>query len=182
MQTTRTRSRSAGRATRKAAKPATKARARAAAKAPAKATASPAAKAAAPARQEAPGRRLYSQTSLGPLSQVKGWSALNTRLGLKGMGITVAEFPAGQGYEHTHYHAEQEEVYLLASGRGQMVIDGEAIDLREGDIVRVDPPAHRALRSHPSSPSVWVMIGATPGLYKEDDYTELANEPARFDV
>jgi mannose-6-phosphate isomerase-like protein (cupin superfamily) len=96
------------------------------------------------------------------------------------MGITLAAFPAGEGYEHPHVHAEQEEVYLLAHGRGQMAIDGKVIDLEAGDIVRVDPPAVRALRSHPSSPSVWVMVGATPGLYREKDYTELTEQPAGF--
>jgi mannose-6-phosphate isomerase-like protein (cupin superfamily) len=186
MQTTRTRPSSGKRSTRKAARPAAKAAARVQVKAAPKAAAKPAPKAAAsrpaPAPRPAAGQRRYTQTSLGSLSQVKGWNALNTRLELKGMGITVAEYPAGKGYEHTHYHSEQEEVYLLASGRGQMVVDDEVIDLREGDIVRVGPPARRALRSHPSSPSVWVMIGATPGLYKENDYTELENEPARFDI
>lgn len=139
-----------------------------------------AARAPARATRPAPGQKRYALSRLGPLDRVEGWNGLNPKLGLEGMGITVAAFPAGQGYEHPHFHAEQEEVYLLAHGRGQMVIDGEKIDLEAGDIVKVDPPAVRALRSHPSSASVWVMVGATPGCYRENDYTELTGQPTGF--
>jgi mannose-6-phosphate isomerase-like protein (cupin superfamily) len=133
-----------------------------------------------PILRPARGRRRYTLTRLGNLDRVQGWIPLNRKLGLKAMGITVASFPAGEGYEHPHIHAKQEEIYLLAHGRGQMAIDGKVIDLKAGDIVRVDPPAVRALRSHPSSPSVWVMVGATPGLHREKDYTELTDQPAGF--
>ncbi len=132
-----------------------------------------------PVRQAAE-RRRYALARLGALDSVQGWHALNQKLGLRAMGITVASFPPGQGYDHPHYHAEQEEVYLLAHGRGQMAIDGQIIELEAGDLVRVDPPAVRALRSHPQSPSVWVMVGATPGAYRERDYTELTDEPSGF--
>jgi len=139
-----------------------------------------AAKPAAGKARPAPGRKRWALSRLGALERVQGWHGINKDLGLKGMGITVASFPAGEGYEHPHFHAEQEEVYLLAHGRGQMVIDGEKLDLEAGDLVRVDAPAVRALRSHPSSPSVWVMVGATPGHYREKDYTELEDQPAGF--
>jgi len=132
------------------------------------------------ARRSASGRLRYMLSRLGTLARLEGWNAMNETLNLKGMGITVAAFAAGKGYEHPHYHAEQEEVYLLAHGRGQMAIDGQVIDLVEGDIVRVDPTAVRALRSHPTSPSVWIMVGATPGCYRENDYTELTDKPAGF--
>ena len=141
--------------------------------------AGPARAASRPMRRAAE-RKRYALARLGALDSVQGWQALNQKLGLRAMGITVASFPPGQGYDHPHYHAEQEEVYLLAHGRGQMAIDGRIIELEAGDLVRVDPPAVRALRSHPKSPSVWVMVGATPGTYRERDYTELTDEPSGF--
>ena len=119
----------------------------------------------------------YRTKSVGNLSRVKGWKALAKSLKLKSMGLTVASFPAGEGYDHAHCHALQEEVYVLLSGRGEMIVDGKRLRLRPGDVVAADPPALRALRSGPRSSSTWLIVSAVPGTFRDDDWTEY-DDPA----
>jgi mannose-6-phosphate isomerase-like protein (cupin superfamily) len=121
----------------------------------------------------------YRSVRLGKLEKIKGWNSLAKRLRLKSMGLTITSFPSGKDgeYPHPHSHATQEEVYLLMVGRGDMIVDGRIIPMQAGDIVAVDPPARRALRSSPRSPSTWLIVGAAAGNYREDDWTEY-DEPA----
>jgi mannose-6-phosphate isomerase-like protein (cupin superfamily) len=114
----------------------------------------------------------YRMLSLGKPERVKGWNALSRPLRVNSMGLTMASFPAGHGYDHPHSHAVQEEVYLLIAGKGEVGIDGKIIAMKPGDMIAVEPQARRALRSATRTPSTWLMIGAVPGSYRQDDWTE----------
>ena len=46
-----------------------------------------------------------------------------------------------------HSHREQEEVYLVLAGSGQVKLDDDIIELRPWDIVRVAPTTVRAFQS-----------------------------------
>ncbi len=48
-----------------------------------------------------------------------------------------------------HSHREQEEVYLLLAGSGQMKLDDDIVELRQWDVVRVAPATVRAMHSGP---------------------------------
>ena len=122
-------------------------------------------------------KRRYRQKSLGRLDKAKGWRSVGRLLRLRAMGMTLASFPAGGSYDHPHSHAGQEEVYILLSGRGEMAVDGRVLRLKPGDAVVVQPAAHRALRSGGRNGSTWLMVGATPGAYRQNDWTE-HEEPA----
>ena len=122
-------------------------------------------------------RRRFRRKHIGRIEGIRGWKSAGRLLRLKAMGLTIASFPAGKGYDHPHSHALQEEVYMLLSGRGDLVVDGRVLPMRAGDAVAVEPPAKRALRSAPRTASTWLMIGAAAGTYREDDWTEY-DEPA----
>ncbi len=51
--------------------------------------------------------------------------------------------PGGEGREHDHAEANQEEVYFVVRGSGVMRVDGEEVELRPGRFVRVDPASRR---------------------------------------
>ncbi len=84
------------------------------------------------------------------------------------MGFSVLECdPGWEGREHAHIgHDEDsimandhEEVYFLVEGAATIEIEGEAIDLEEGDAVRVAPAATRQIRNG-EAPSTFVVAGA----------------------
>lgn len=47
------------------------------------------------------------------------------------------------GVPFVHSHKKNEEIYVVLSGKGKAVIDGETIELTQGDWIRVSPSAKR---------------------------------------
>lgn len=72
-------------------------------------------------------------------------SELHDKLNLTGAEISVNEMPAGEGTSFVHKHRQNEEIYGILKGEGKFIIDGETIDLKAGDWIRVSPSAHRQL-------------------------------------
>lgn len=68
---------------------------------------------------------------------------LHEVLGLTGAEISVNKLPAGAGVPFVHSHKQNEEIYAVLEGKGKAVIDGEEIELKAGDWVRVAPAAKR---------------------------------------
>jgi mannose-6-phosphate isomerase-like protein (cupin superfamily) len=85
-------------------------------------------------------------------------------LGIRSFGMQVLDFPAGFSDYHEHDHAEdrQEEVYVVLRGQADFVIDGEAVTISQGEMVKVDDASKRKLQ--PGQDGVRVLaIGCTPG-------------------
>ena len=68
---------------------------------------------------------------------------LHDLLSLTGAEISINILPAGAGVPFVHSHKQNEEIYAILEGEGKAVIDGESIDLKAGDWLRVSPSAKR---------------------------------------
>ncbi len=68
---------------------------------------------------------------------------LHDQIGLTGAEVSINNLPAGAGVPFVHSHKQNEEIYIIISGKGSAVIDGETIELSQGDVVRVSPAAKR---------------------------------------
>ena len=68
---------------------------------------------------------------------------LHDKLSLTGAQISINNLPAGAGVPFVHSHKQNEEIYVVLSGKGKAVIDGETVELSEGDWIRVAPSAKR---------------------------------------
>ncbi len=65
-------------------------------------------------------------------------------LGTTAVGINEIRFPAGaEGIDHDEVETGHEEIYIVTEGAGHFVVDGERIDVRAGDYLRVAPQARR---------------------------------------
>lgn len=69
------------------------------------------------------------------------------QLGLDKLGISYQKLFPGKRHESGHNHAEQEEVFVILSGHGQMKLDDEVIAVGPLDAVRVAPQTVRALQA-----------------------------------
>jgi oxalate decarboxylase/phosphoglucose isomerase-like protein (cupin superfamily) len=87
------------------------------------------------------------------------------QLGLKGVALGLINLPPGKGYTFTHRHREQEEVYIVLSGSGRLLVDGEMLPLVPGDVVRVDPESQRALKNDGDLPLHIICAGGVPAGY-----------------
>ena len=68
---------------------------------------------------------------------------LHDLLGLTGAEISVNALPAGASVPFVHAHKQNEEIYAILEGEGTAVIDGDKVELKAGDWLRVAPSAKR---------------------------------------
>ena len=61
-----------------------------------------------------------------------------------------------------HSHREQEEAYVVVSGSGRMLADGELLELRQWDVVRVAPEVVRAFEGGPDGLELIAIGGPKP--------------------
>ncbi|MDP6396616.1 MAG: cupin domain-containing protein [Candidatus Marinimicrobia bacterium] len=84
---------------------------------------------------------------------------LKEPLELNGVGVTTFNLPAGKGYTFMHSHEEQEEVYIILSGKGIIQLEDEALNLVAGDFVRVSPPVRRAIKADNEASMAGIIVG-----------------------
>ena len=83
---------------------------------------------------------------------------LHDKLSLTGAEISVNNLPAGAGVPFVHSHKKNEEIYIILSGKGKAVIDGETVELNAGDFSRVAPAAKRQFFAGENSAVSFVCI------------------------
>jgi mannose-6-phosphate isomerase-like protein (cupin superfamily) len=59
------------------------------------------------------------------------------------IGLSHFRYAPGRRSSNGHTHREQEEVYIVLGGSGQVKLDDELVDLRPWDVVRVAPGTFR---------------------------------------
>lgn len=68
---------------------------------------------------------------------------LHDKLSLTGAEVSINNLPAGAGVPFIHSHKNNEEIYVVLSGKGKVVIDGEDVELAAGDWIRISPAGKR---------------------------------------
>ncbi len=67
-----------------------------------------------------------------------------TSLDSRDIGVSHFRYAPNLRSTRGHRHGEQEEVYLVVGGSGEVLLDGAAHELRRWDVVRVAPQVVRA--------------------------------------
>jgi mannose-6-phosphate isomerase-like protein (cupin superfamily) len=98
---------------------------------------------------------------------LKGKDFLGQKLGLTGMEVSINAMPAGQSVPFSHGHKQNEELYLFLSGKGQMLLDSEVIEVGPGSAVRIAPPVLRCWRNTGAEPLVCIVVQAKAGALEQ---------------
>jgi mannose-6-phosphate isomerase-like protein (cupin superfamily) len=96
-------------------------------------------------------------------------------LGVESFGMQVIDMPPSyENYpEHDHTHDNQEEVFLVMRGGGEIEIEGERFPLDSDHIARVSPETKRKVWPGPDGIRL-VVLGGVPGAaYEAPDLTKL---------
>ena len=96
-------------------------------------------------------------------------SALESR----DLGVSLFRYAPGFRAETAHKHREQEEAYVVVAGGGRMLVDGDVIELRQWDAVRVAPATTRAFEAGPDGLELIAIGGPKP----EGGDGEMADSP-----
>ncbi|HEX4484146.1 MAG TPA: hypothetical protein VH081_10190 [Solirubrobacteraceae bacterium] len=79
------------------------------------------------------------------------------------LGVSLFRYAANLRSPFAHSHREQEEAYVVVSGSGRLLLDGEIVELREWDVVRVAPEVVRAFEGGPDGLELIAIGGPKPG-------------------
>lgn len=91
---------------------------------------------------------------------------LHDTLALTGSEISINTLPAGVSVPFVHAHKKNEEVYGILSGHGYAMLDGEKVELKEGDWLRVAPNADRQFGAADSA-LTYICIQTKAGSLEE---------------
>ena len=72
---------------------------------------------------------------------------LKEALNLTGCEVSINELPANVSVPFVHAHKQNEELYIITDGDGELFIDGEVIKVGKGDAVRIDPDGKRCFKA-----------------------------------
>ena len=68
---------------------------------------------------------------------------LHDKLGLTGAEVSINRLPQGGSVPFVHSHKKNEEIYCILEGKGRAEIDGESVELKAGDWLRISPNGKR---------------------------------------
>ena len=83
---------------------------------------------------------------------------LHDALALTGAEISINELPAGASVPFIHSHKQNEEIYAVLCGEGYAIIDGEKVNLKSGDWLRISPSAKRQFFASEKSAIKYICI------------------------
>lgn len=93
----------------------------------------------------------YKTTELGKIDELinleNGKAFLHDALELTGCEISINTVPQGFKVPFNHKHKQNEEVYIVLKGEGILTIDGNAVNVEEGSVVKVMSAASRTLEN-----------------------------------
>ena len=96
----------------------------------------------------------YTKTNIGN----EGRTELHEKLALTGAEVSINRLPAGAGVPFVHSHKNNEEIYGIIEGKGKAVIDGEEIEIKAGDWLKVAPAAKRQFSAADDSGITFVCV------------------------
>ena len=78
------------------------------------------------------------------------------------LGVSLFTYEPGVRSPMAHSHKVQEEAYIVVEGSGRAWLDGDIVDLRPWDVVRVGPPVVRAFEAGPEGMTLIAIGGPKP--------------------
>jgi quercetin dioxygenase-like cupin family protein len=78
------------------------------------------------------------------------------------LGVSLFRYAANLRSPMAHSHREQEEAYVVVAGSGRLLLDGELLELRQWDVVRVAPEVVRAFEAGPEGLDIIAVGGPKP--------------------
>jgi quercetin dioxygenase-like cupin family protein len=96
-------------------------------------------------------------------------------LGVTSFGMQVIDFPpeTKRYPEHDHAHDDQEEVFVVMSGRGAIEVDGERVELTPDVMIRVGAEAKRKITTDGEPMRILALSGKPGGVYEPSPNSKL---------
>ncbi len=78
------------------------------------------------------------------------------------LGVSIFRYGPSVRSAFAHSHTDQEEAYVVVSGAGRALLDGDIRELRQWDVLRVAPEVVRAFEAGPDGLELIAVGGPRP--------------------
>ena len=72
--------------------------------------------------------------------------------------MSINRLPQGGAVPFVHSHKKNEEIYCILEGKGRAEIDGESVELKAGDWLRISPNGKRQFFAASDSDISYICI------------------------
>lgn len=105
----------------------------------------------------------FAHSSVGNLHAFEGKQFVKDSTGATSCEISFGTLPTGAEVPFFHSHKENEENYIILSGKGRFQVDDEVFDIEEGSVIRVATNCDRNLKCTSQEPMTYICIQAKEG-------------------
>lgn len=95
-----------------------------------------------------------------PDFKIEGKIFTKEQLGLTSSEISFNTMQPNTAIPFIHKHKENEEIYIGIKGKGQLLLNDNYVDIKEGSVVRVATDTERAIRNNSEEPFTFIVIQA----------------------
>ncbi|MGM9804071.1 MAG: cupin domain-containing protein [Muribaculaceae bacterium] len=112
----------------------------------------------------------YAVATVGSLGEFAGKAFVKDVVGATGVELSVTTLAPGESVPFFHRHKLNEEVYVVLSGSGIMMLGADDVAISSGSIVRVEPETTRCMKNNGNEPLLVLCVQAKAGSL--DGYTQ----------
>lgn len=106
----------------------------------------------------------FKKIELGKINEIKnkeqGKIFIHDELNLTSCEVSINCSKKGFKVPFLHKHKNNEEIYIFLKGKGIMEIDNEKIEVKEGSVVKIAPPAIRTMENTSDEDLEYIVIQA----------------------
>ena len=114
----------------------------------------------------------YSVATVGDLASFEGKAFVKDMLGTTSVELSFGTLAPGTSVPFFHHHKQNEEVYVVLSGEGVFILDGQEESVASGSIVRVAPEVSRNTKCTGNVPLVYICIQGNGGSLEQYTMTD----------
>ena len=101
-----------------------------------------------------------------PDFKIDGKKFVKDELGLTSSEISFNTMEPNTAIELLHKHKENEEIYIGVKGEGQLLLNDNYVNIKEGSVIRVATDTERAIRNNTDSLFTFIVIQAKENSFE----------------
>lgn len=105
----------------------------------------------------------FAHFSVGKINGFEGKQFVKDATGATSCEISFGTLPTNAAVPFFHSHKENEENYIILSGKGKFQVDDTVFDISEGSVIRVATNCDRNLKCTSEEPLTYICIQAKEG-------------------
>ena len=105
----------------------------------------------------------FSHATIGNIQGFEGKQFVKDATGATSCEISFGTLPKGAAVPFFHSHKENEENYIILSGKGRFQVNDDVFEIAEGSVVRVSTGCDRNLKCTSDEPMTYICIQAKEG-------------------